>query len=449
MNELRGCTRAERPERLRTMTITADVDLAFAGPAVLAELVRSKEVQPRELVELCLRRIEELDPRLNAFRVTMADEALAAAEAEPSGPLAGVPIAVKDDLPVEGQATTRGSRSYGPPAPADAEAVRRLRAAGAIPIGITNVPELTIFPWTATDANGVSRNPWDITRTPGGSSGGSAAAVAAGLVPCATGSDGGGSIRIPAAACGLVGMKSTRGRVSMAPGRQGWLGLSVYGGLARTVRDSALMLDVMRGTLDSDIDHAPPFDGSYVDADGRRAAAAADRRVEEGAARSDRQALRRTARSVGADRTPAGESRAPRERGQPGLRNGAARVPADVAARHLRRVNRRSRSAAARAADPADGRRGRAPRAGAAPPRPAGEAFADDRPHPRPVGRARRAARRPGSPRRRSRPKVDMGRRRRSRSTSPVGSRRTRRCSTSPGSRRSHCRPESGPTGCR
>ncbi len=255
------------------MSTTADLDLAFAGPAALADLVRRGEVHPRELVELSLRRIEELNPRLNAFRVTMADEALAAANADPtpSGPLAGVPIAVKDDLPVRGQSTTRGARSFGPPAPADAdaEAVRRLRAAGAIPIGITNVPELTIFPWTATDANGVTRNPWDLTRTPGGSSGGSAAAVAAGLVPCATGSDGGGSIRIPAAACGLVGMKSTRGRVSTAPAREGWLGLSVYGGLARTVRDSALMLDVMHGAIGSDADHAPPFDGSYVEATGR------------------------------------------------------------------------------------------------------------------------------------------------------------------------------------
>src|SRR5205807_1753078 len=93
------------------------------------------------------------------------------------------------------------------PAPADAEAIRKLRAAGAIPLGVTNVPELMIFPWTATDANGITRNPWDLTRTPGGSSGGSAAAVAAGMVPCATGSDGGGSIRIPAACCRLVGMK--------------------------------------------------------------------------------------------------------------------------------------------------------------------------------------------------------------------------------------------------
>jgi amidase len=250
------------------MTATAEVDLAFAGPAALAEMVRGGEVHPRELVELSLRRIEALDPRLNAFRVTMAEEALAAAGQEPipNGPLAGVPIAVKDDLPVAGQSTTRGSRSYPPPASADAEAVRRLRAAGAIPIGITNVPELTIWPWTATDANGITRNPWDLTRTPGGSSGGSAAAVAAGLVPCATGSDGGGSIRIPAAACGLVGMKSTRGRVSTQPAREGWLGLSVYGGLARTVRDSALMLDAMHGAVEGDADHAPPFEGKYVDA---------------------------------------------------------------------------------------------------------------------------------------------------------------------------------------
>jgi amidase len=246
--------------------VTAEDELAFAGPAALAELVRAREVHPRELVELCLRRIEALNPRLNAFRVTMAEEALAAAEAVRSGPLEGVPIAVKDDLPVAGQATTRGSRTYGAPASADAEAVRRLRAAGAIPIGITNVPELMIFPWTATDANGVTRNPWDLTRTPGGSSGGSAAAVASGMVPSATGSDGGGSIRIPAACCGLVGMKPTRGRVSTQPAAQGWLGLSVYGALTRTVRDSALLLDAMHGAIEGDADSAPPFTGRYVDA---------------------------------------------------------------------------------------------------------------------------------------------------------------------------------------
>ena len=250
------------------MTATAEQELAFAGPGALADLVRRREVTPRELVELSLRRIEAIDGRLNAFRVTMADEALAAADAmsSPDGRLVGVPIAIKDDMPVAGQSTTRGSRSYATPEAADGEVVRRLRAAGAIPIGITNVPELMIFPWTASAANGITRNPWDPTRTPGGSSGGSAVAVASGMVPCATGSDGGGSIRIPAACCGLVGMKPTRGRVSSQPAHEGWLGLSVFGALARTVADSALLLDVIHGSLPGDADAAPPFTGSYVHA---------------------------------------------------------------------------------------------------------------------------------------------------------------------------------------
>jgi amidase len=197
---------------------------------------------------------------LNAFRVTLADEALAAADAASGadGPLAGVPIAIKDSMPLAGQPTTWGSRTYGPPVAEDAEVVRRLRAAGAIPIGVTNVPELTIWPWTASDANGITRNPWNTERTTGGSSGGSAAAVAAGLAAAATGSDGGGSIRIPAACCGLVGMKPTRDLVPLAPATEHWLGLTVYGGLARTVADSALLLEVMAGRA------------GYVAAAGRR-----------------------------------------------------------------------------------------------------------------------------------------------------------------------------------
>jgi amidase len=250
------------------MTTTSDEQLIYAGPAELAELVRSRQVSARELVELCLRRIEALDPRLNAFRTTLAELALAEADtmAGRDGLLAGVPVAIKDDIAVKAEPTTRGSRSFGPPAAADAEAVRRLRAAGAILIGITNVPELTIWPWTITKANGTTRNPWDVSRTPGGSSGGSAAAVAAGMVPCATGSDGGGSIRIPASCCGLVGMKPTRGRVSTQPAREGWLGLSVFGALARTVRDSALLLDAMQGSIAGDAHSARPFDGTYVEA---------------------------------------------------------------------------------------------------------------------------------------------------------------------------------------
>ncbi len=231
------------------MPATAEEELLFAGPAALAALVRARELSPRELVELSLRRVEELNPRLNAFRTTMPEQALAAADAlaATEAPLIGVPVAVKDDLPVAGQSTTWGSRTYGPPHEQDSVAVARLRGAGAIPIGITNVPELMIFPWTASVANGITRNPWNLDRTPGGSSGGSASAVASGMVAAATGSDGGGSIRIPAACCGLVGMKPTRGRVPMD---ETWLDLSVYGALARTTVDSALMLDVMAGSPD-------------------------------------------------------------------------------------------------------------------------------------------------------------------------------------------------------
>ena len=157
---------------------------------------------------------------------------------------------------------------------------------GAIPIGVTNVPELMIFPWTASDANGITRNPWNVERTPGGSSGGSAAAVAAGLAAAATAADGGGSIRIPAACCGLVGMKPTRGRVSQAPLAQGWLGLTVYGALARSVADSALLLDVVHGPMPGDADVAPAFSGNYAEAAGRppgRLRVAMSRKLQPGA----------------------------------------------------------------------------------------------------------------------------------------------------------------------
>jgi amidase len=301
------------------MTTTADADLAFRGPAALAGLVRSRQVQPRELVELSLRRIESLDPALNAFRATIAEQALAEADTvDRDGLLAGVPVAIKDDLPVAGQVATRGSKSYGPPATADSELVRRLRAAGAIPIGITNVPELLIFPWTASDANGITRNPWDVTRTPGGSSGGSAAAVASGMVPMATGSDGGGSIRIPAACCGLVGMKPTRGRVSNQPSRPGWLGLSVYGALARTVADSALVLDAIHGATDRDDDPA------------------AYRGLAQGSRGADRQGLGRPARRLGANRRAAVRTRPRGDRARSGVRLGRARVQPALGARHLR-----------------------------------------------------------------------------------------------------------------
>src|SRR3954469_10024470 len=227
-------------------------DLVFAGPGRQAELVASGEVSPRELVDACLQRIERLDPQLNAFRVVMAEEAREAAAAlegadREGKPLFGVPVAIKDDQDVKGQATLFGTRILQPPATADSEIVRRLREAGAIVIGKTNVPELTIWPWTESAAFGMTRNPWHLDRITGGSSGGSAAAVAAGLVGVATGSDGLGSIRIPAACCGVFGLKPQKDRVSIAPKtpETAWHHLAHFGVLTRGVRDTALVLDAI------------------------------------------------------------------------------------------------------------------------------------------------------------------------------------------------------------
>jgi amidase len=230
-------------------------DLAFAGAARQTELLRAGEVSPRELVETYLRRIERIDPDLNAFRKVLAERALVEADqaaarlrAGDERPLLGVPVAVKDDVGIAGEARTDGTNAYGEPERSDWEVVRLLRSAGAIVLGITNVPELTIWPFTETPTWGITRNPWDPQRTPGGSSGGSGAAVAAGLVPLATGSDGGGSIRIPAAFCGLAGLKPQRDRIEYLPaGRPHWHGLSVVGGLGRTVADAALYYEAVTG----------------------------------------------------------------------------------------------------------------------------------------------------------------------------------------------------------
>jgi amidase len=227
-------------------------DLAFAGIARQAELVREGAVSPTELLDLYLGRIERLDPQLNAFRVLFAERARAeAAQAEArlkageERPLLGVPVAVKDNLNVAGEVTAMGTNAYGPPATADSEVVRRLRAAGAVVIGKTHMSELAIFPFTETLAWGQTRNPWDRGRSAGGSSGGSGAAVAAGLVGAAYASDGGGSIRIPASVAGLFGLKPQRGRVPLLPDVEHWHGLSHGGGLTRTVLDTALWLDVV------------------------------------------------------------------------------------------------------------------------------------------------------------------------------------------------------------
>jgi amidase len=226
-------------------------DLAFAGVAAQAELVRRGEVSSVELVELHLERIQRLEPELNAFRVVMAERALADARqadarrvAGEERPLLGVPIAVKDTEDVAGERTAWGTAMRGAPAAHDNDLVARLRGAGAVVIGKTNLPELAIMGTTEGPAFGVTRNPWDTDRTPGGSSGGSAAGVAAGLCAAATATDGAGSIRGPASCCGLVGLKPQRDRVSLGALAGHWHGMSAAGFVTRTVEDTALLLDV-------------------------------------------------------------------------------------------------------------------------------------------------------------------------------------------------------------
>jgi amidase len=232
-----------------------DTDIAFAGVNGQRQLLRDGTVSSVQLLELSLRRIRELDPRIGAFR-TLFDTARGEAEAADAAiargedrPLLGVPMAVKDNLPVAGHAPSQGTGSPQPVGTQDAEVARRLRAAGAVIVGATKLPELALWPFTESKTFGATRNPWNLDHTPGGSSGGSAAAVAAGLVAAAHGSDGGGSIRIPAACCGLVGLKPTRGFVSLAPDVDHWHGLSVAGCLTRSVEDTVTVLNVLQDTV--------------------------------------------------------------------------------------------------------------------------------------------------------------------------------------------------------
>src|SRR4051794_25530221 len=193
-------------------------DLMFAGISRQAQMVRAGEVSSAELVQACLDRIEALDPQLNAWRIVLADKALAeAAQADgrrgagDERPVLGVPIAIKDDIDVAGTTTAWGTSAHGPEKPEDAEVVKRLRDAGAIVVGKTNVPEMTIWPFTETPTFGATRNPWDTSRSTGGSSGGTGAAVASGMVGAGTGSGGGGSIPLPSPGGGAFGLQPPRG----------------------------------------------------------------------------------------------------------------------------------------------------------------------------------------------------------------------------------------------
>jgi amidase len=243
------------------MSTAAGADLLFRPVHELAGDVRSGELTARDLVQASLDRIGELNPSLNAFVDVFADEALAEADAIGPGdprPFAGVPIAIKNNRAVEGRRLTFAANFAGDfIAPYDHNVVARLKRAGFVIVGTTTLPEWGILPTTETARFGATRNPWDQSRTPGGSSGGSACAVASGMVPIAHANDGGGSTRIPAACCGLVGLKPQRNRISLAP-ETGESFLAVDGVLTRTVGDTALALDLLAGTETGDASWAPP-----------------------------------------------------------------------------------------------------------------------------------------------------------------------------------------------
>jgi amidase len=250
----------------------SDSDLMFRPATELAAMVRSGEISSCELVEISLARIEELNPALNAFVDIDAERALATAECVGAGderPFAGVPIAIKNNRPVQGLRLTYGcSLMEHNMCDYDHNITRRLKDAGFVIVGTTTLPEYGILPTTEARLFGPTHNPWDLTRTPGGSSGGAAAAVASGMIPVAHGNDGGGSVRIPAACCGLVGLKPTRGRISAAP-ELGDSSLGIDGVLTRTVADTAAILDVLAGYEPGDATWAPPPAEPFADSAGR------------------------------------------------------------------------------------------------------------------------------------------------------------------------------------
>ena len=226
--------------------------------AEIAAAVRARSLSAVEVSTRCLERIKRLDQELHAFQLVRTEKALVEAASVDARsdlrelPLAGVPVAIKDNFNVAGEPTRMGSAATpSTPAPSDDEVVRRLRAAGAVVIGKTTMPELAIFGFTESAAFGVTRNPWNLDRSPGGSTGGGAVAVATGMVPLALATDGLGSIRGPSTFCGVFGLKPTRARLPLMLGlTEHWYGLSVTGPIAWSVKDAALMVDVLGVTTD-------------------------------------------------------------------------------------------------------------------------------------------------------------------------------------------------------
>lgn len=289
--------------------MSSDASLLLRPAVELAALVRSGELAAVELTRLALERIAALDGRIGAFVDLWAEDALAQAGAIGPGdprPFAGVPTAVKNNRAVAGRRLTHGSAIADALAPADHEVTRRLRAAGFVLLGATNMPEFGITPVTRGRRFGAARNPWDPARSAGGSSGGAGAAVAAGMLPLAHGNDGGGSIRIPAAACGLVGLKPARGRVPLAPDL-GWHLLVCDGMLTRTVGDAAATLDVLAGPTPGDLAPQPPpaepfaaaaHRGATGDLRPMRVALTLDAALGHGPSAADADAARATARRL-------------------------------------------------------------------------------------------------------------------------------------------------------
>ncbi len=240
-------------------------DLTTLDATAQAELVRRGDMQPIELVDAAIARIEKLNPQLNVVITERFEKARAEAQRAdlPRGPFRGVPFLLKDigahSAGDPFHAGMRFLRTLGWTEPSDNYLAAKFRAAGFIFLGKTNTPELGLQPTTEPEAYGASRNPWDLTRSTGGSSGGSAAAVACGMLPAAHATDGGGSIRIPASVCGLVGLKTTRGRVSLGPGTgERWSGCAVENCVSRSVRDTAAILDAVAGPMPGDPNWAPP-----------------------------------------------------------------------------------------------------------------------------------------------------------------------------------------------